>query len=63
MEAVCSSKTKVNFYQIMWCHISEDSTIHIVTFISVAREQLGKHIPVKKNSWPAIGKGLSIARQ
>jgi hypothetical protein len=36
---------------------------YIVTCISVAREQLGKHVPAKKNSWPTIGKGLSIARQ
>jgi hypothetical protein len=36
---------------------------NIVTCISVAREQLAKHVPAKKNSWPAIGKGLSIARQ
>jgi hypothetical protein len=35
----------------------------IVTCISIAREQLGKHVPAKKNSWPTIGKGLSIARQ
>jgi hypothetical protein len=27
-----------------------------VTCISVAREQLGKHIPVRKNSWLIIGK-------
>jgi hypothetical protein len=31
-----------------------------VTYISIAREQLGKHVPVKKNSWPTIGK---VARQ
>jgi hypothetical protein len=36
---------------------------NIVTSISVAREQLGKHVPAKKNSWSTIGKGLSIARQ
>jgi hypothetical protein len=35
----------------------------IVTCISVTREQLGKHVPVKKNSWPTIGKEISIARQ
>jgi hypothetical protein len=35
----------------------------IVTCISVAREQLGTYVPPKKNSWPTIGKGLSIARQ
>jgi hypothetical protein len=35
----------------------------IVTCISVAREELGKHVPEKKNSWPTRGKGLSIARQ
>jgi hypothetical protein len=29
----------------------------------VAREQLGKQVPAKKNSWPTIGKVLSIARQ
>jgi hypothetical protein len=28
----------------------------IVTCISVAREQLGKQVPAKKNSWPRIGK-------
>jgi hypothetical protein len=38
-------------------------TFHIVTCISVAREQLGKHVPAKKNSWPTIGKLLFIARQ
>jgi hypothetical protein len=32
-----------------------------VIYISVARKQLGKHVPAKKNSWPTIGKGLSIA--
>jgi hypothetical protein len=36
---------------------------YIVTCISVAREQLGKYVAAKKNSWPTIGKGLSIARQ
>jgi hypothetical protein len=34
-----------------------------VTCISVVREQLGKHVPTKKNSWPTIGEGLSIVRQ
>jgi hypothetical protein len=34
----------------------------IVTCICVAREQLGKHVPAKKNSWPTTGKGLSMAR-
>jgi hypothetical protein len=29
----------------------------------VAKEQLRKHVPAKKNSWSTIGKGLSIARQ
>jgi hypothetical protein len=38
-------------------------TYYIVTCISVARKQLGKHILVKKNSWPKIDKGLSIAKQ
>jgi hypothetical protein len=28
----------------------------IVTCISVAREQLGKHVPAKTNTWPTIGK-------
>jgi hypothetical protein len=36
---------------------------NIVISVSVAREQVGKHVPAKKNSWPTIGKGLSIARQ
>jgi hypothetical protein len=36
---------------------------YIVTCISVASEQLGKHVPENKNSWQTIGKGLSIARQ
>jgi hypothetical protein len=35
----------------------------VVTFIFVAREQLGKDAPAKKNSWPTIRNGLSIARQ
>jgi hypothetical protein len=29
---------------------------NIVTCISIAREQLGKHLPAKKNSWLTIGK-------
>jgi hypothetical protein len=39
--------------------------VHIVTCrcISDAREQIGKHVPAKKNSWPTKGKGISIARQ
>jgi hypothetical protein len=37
--------------------------LHIVTCISVAREQQGKHIAAKKNSWPKTGKGLSIVKQ
>jgi hypothetical protein len=37
--------------------------INIVTCISFAREQLGKHVPAKKNSWPKIDKGLSVTRQ
>jgi hypothetical protein len=36
---------------------------YIVTCISVAREQVGTHVPAKKNFWSTIGKGLSIARQ
>jgi hypothetical protein len=36
---------------------------YILIYISVAREQLGKHVPAKKNSWPTIGKWLSIASQ
>jgi hypothetical protein len=31
-----------------------------VTCISIAREQLGKHIPAKKNSWQTIGKGFPL---
>jgi hypothetical protein len=34
-----------------------------VTSKSIGREQLGKHVPAKKNSWPTIGKEISIARQ
>jgi hypothetical protein len=34
-----------------------------VVCISVAMEQLGKHIIAKKNSRPTISKGISIARQ
>jgi hypothetical protein len=33
---------------------------NIVTCISVAREQLGKHVPAKTNSWPTIGKVFPI---
>jgi hypothetical protein len=35
------------------------SSNYTVTYISVA----GKRVPAKKNSWPTISKGLSIARQ
>lgn len=28
MEAVCSSKTLINLYQTMQCHIPEDSNFH-----------------------------------
>jgi hypothetical protein len=35
----------------------------IATCISVAREQLSKHVPAKKYSWPTTGKGISIAKQ
>jgi hypothetical protein len=38
-------------------------TINIITCMSVAREQLGKHVPERKNSWPTTGKELSIAKQ
>jgi hypothetical protein len=37
--------------------------ISIVTCISVAREQLGKHLPAKTNSWSEVDKELSVARQ
>jgi hypothetical protein len=49
----CSEKFTTNKHEHMY----------VVTCIFVAWEQLGKHVPVKKNSWPTIGKGLSIARQ
>jgi hypothetical protein len=39
------------------------SVVYAVTCITVAREQLSKHVLAKKISWPTIGKGLSIARQ
>jgi hypothetical protein len=35
----------------------------VVTCVSVAKEQLGKHVSAKKNSWPTLGKGFSIVRQ
>jgi hypothetical protein len=31
-----------------------------VACISVAREQLDKHIPAKTNSWPTIGKAFPL---
>jgi hypothetical protein len=34
-----------------------------VTCVSVAREQIGKHVTAKINSLPPTGKGISIARQ
>jgi hypothetical protein len=41
-------------------HTCQMNRENIVTCISVARKQLGKHVPVKKNSWPTTRKGLSI---
>jgi hypothetical protein len=55
----CQKKSKVQKPSNPKCNIY----IYIVTCISVAREQLGKHLPAKKNCWPTIGKVLSIDRQ
>jgi hypothetical protein len=63
MEAIYSSEQSHEFQWTTQGYMPDERILHTVTCIAVAREQLGKHVPAKKKSWPTTGKGLSIARQ